>query len=331
MTKRNPTQGLRGWLASPVTRNSLNLLLFCVPALLFFFVLNYIPMAGIIVAFKKFNVTQGILGSPWAGMQNFRFIFGTTDAWRITRNTLGYNVVFIILNTLISLAIALVLDTLRSRRTVKFFQTVNFFPHFMSWVVTGCMLYAFLQPQYGIFNRAIQFFGGEPLAWYMESKYWIYILPVMYVWKNAGYTSLIYYAGLLGIDHSYYEAAEIDGATDFQLIRTVILPLSAPILAVLTLFYAQGHWNSFFDGFLYLTDSKLFNLQVVLRNFISNIKMMMDTSGLTSSIAEAQDVALFQDVVKYAVIVFTSVPIILVYPFAQKYFIKGVMIGAIKG
>lgn len=127
------------------------------------------------------------------------------------------------------------------------------------------------------------------------------------------------------------EAAEIDGATDFQLIRKVILPLSTPILAVLTLFYAQTHWNAFFDAFLYLTEPRLFSLQLVLRNYISNIKMMMDTSGTTNSIAEAQEIALFQEVVKYAVIVFSSIPIVLVYPFAQKYFIKGVMIGSIKG
>ncbi|MDL2232288.1 carbohydrate ABC transporter permease [Ruminococcaceae bacterium OttesenSCG-928-L11] len=127
------------------------------------------------------------------------------------------------------------------------------------------------------------------------------------------------------------EAAEIDGASDMRLIFSIVLPLSAPILAVLTLFYAVGHWNAFFDCFLYITDPKLFNLQVVLRNFIANIKAMMDSSGITDSIAAQQDVALFQEVLKYAIIVFTSIPILVVYPFVQKYFVKGVMIGSLKG
>ena len=127
------------------------------------------------------------------------------------------------------------------------------------------------------------------------------------------------------------EAAEIDGASDYRLIFSVVLPLSAPIIAVLTLFYAVGHWNSFFNCFLYITKPELFNLQVVLRNFMSNTKALMDTNGMTDSIAAAQDTALFQDVLKYAIIVFTSIPILMVYPFVQKHFVKGVMIGSLKG
>ena len=133
------------------------------------------------------------------------------------------------------------------------------------------------------------------------------------------------------IPNELNEAAEIDGASDFRLIFSVVLPLSAPIIAVLSLFYAVGHWNAFFDAFLYLSDPDLQNLQVVLRNFMANIKAMMDSSGITDSIAAAQDAALFQDVLKYAVIVFTSIPILLVYPFVQKHFVKGVMVGSLKG
>lgn len=209
--------------------------MFCVPALVFFLVLNYLPMAGIIVAFKRFSVAKGIWGSPWAGLENFRFLFSTNDAWRITRNTVLYNLVFIVLDTTVSIFIALAIDQLKSSKSVKFFQTVNFFPHFISWVVAGCMLYAFLQPQYGLLNRMITSFGGQPLSWYMESKYWIFILPVMHVWKNFGYTSLIYYAGLLGIDPSYYEAAQIDGATQWQITTRVKIPLLRSVIVVMLL------------------------------------------------------------------------------------------------
>ena len=122
----------------------------------------------------------------------------------------------------------------------------------------------------------------------------------------------------------------MDGASDLQMLTRVALPLSKPILAVLTLFYAQGHWNSYFDGFMYLTDSKLWNLQVVLRNMMSEIASMLGGEG-AGDMAAAQEAALMQDVVKYAAIVFTSIPIIMVYPFVQKHFVKGVMIGAVKG
>lgn len=131
------------------------------------------------------------------------------------------------------------------------------------------------------------------------------------------------------IPKELYEAAAIDGATDLQILAKVAIPLAKPILAILTLFYAQEHWNAYFDGFMYLTDSKLFNLQLALRNMISNIESLL--GGMGSDIAAAQQAALMQDVIIYAAIVFTSIPIIMIYPFVQKYFVKGVMIGAVKG
>lgn len=127
------------------------------------------------------------------------------------------------------------------------------------------------------------------------------------------------------------EAAQIDGASDIKILMRVALPLAKPIIAVLTLFYAQGHWNAYFDGFLYLTNPKLFNLQVVLRNLIASIASLLADGGAAFSIAAGQQMALMQDVMKYAAIVFSSIPIIMVYPFVQKYFVKGVMIGAVKG
>ena len=227
------------------TRNNLSLFLRCVPALVFLLLFNYLPMFGAVVAFKRYSIAEGIWGSPWCGLQNFRFLFSTVDAWRITRNTILYNLTFIILNTMISLALAFALDGLKKKSGLKFFQTVNFFPHFLSWVVAGFMLYAFLQPQYGLLNRLLGLFGMEGVKWYMDASCWIVILPVMYVWKNAGYTSLIYYSGLLGIDSSIVEAARMDGANPRQVLFWVKLPELRPLiitmllLAVGKIFYAD--------------------------------------------------------------------------------------------
>lgn len=217
------------------TKKNLTLLLFCTPALLFFLVFNYLPMFGTIVAFKDFDVSKGILRSPWNGLDNFRFLFMTTDAWRITRNTLAYNAVFIVLDLLVSLTIAISLDSLNSRKLVKLFQTVNFFPHFISWVVAGYMLYAFLQPQYGLINKFLSNFGIDKVSWYMEAKYWIFILPIAYIWKHAGYSSILYYSALINIDREYYEAAEIDGASRWKIIINIKIPMLSSLIIMMVL------------------------------------------------------------------------------------------------
>ncbi len=156
---------------------------------------------------------------------------------------------------------------------------------------------------------------------------WVMVLPGAMSVYNMIVARTFFMAN---IPRELNEAAAMDGASDLQMLSKVALPLSKPILAVLTLFYAQGHWNAYFDGFMYLTNPKLLNLQVVLRNMMSEIASMMGGEG-AGDMAAAQEAALMQDVVKYAAIVFTSIPIIMVYPFVQKHFVKGVMIGAVKG
>ena len=178
-------------------------------------------------------------------------------------------------------------------------------------------------------------FGGGMIPTYLVIKDlnllntpWVMILPGAMGVYNMVVARTFF---INTIPDELHEAAEIDGATDFQVLFRIVLPLSTAIIAVLTLFYAVGHWNSFTDCYLYVDDQKLWNLQVVLRNFMANTKAMMESSGISDDIAEGQEVALMQDVLKYAIIVFTSIPIILLYPFAQKYFVKGVMVGSLKG
>ncbi len=178
-------------------------------------------------------------------------------------------------------------------------------------------------------------FGGGMIPTYLVIKSlgllntrWVMILPGAMGVYNMVVARTFF---INTIPDELHEAAEIDGATDFQVLFRIVLPLSTAIIAVLTLFYAVGHWNSFTDCYLYVDDQKLWNLQVVLRNFMANTKAMMESSGMTDDIVEGQEAALMQDVLKYAIIVFTSIPIILLYPFVQKYFVKGVMVGSLKG
>jgi putative aldouronate transport system permease protein len=216
-------------------RANLQFTLMAFPALLLLFVFNYLPMAGIIIAFKRFRANLGFLGSPWVGLQNFRFFFESQDAWRITRNTLAYNAVFIILGLVIAVAFALMLFELTNRTVLKFYQTVFFFPYFLSWVVVGYVLYAFLNMQYGLLNGLIRSLGGTEVQWYISPGYWPGILVFMNLWKTVGYFSVIYYAGLMGIDRELFEACVIDGASKWQTVTRISVPLISNLMIALVI------------------------------------------------------------------------------------------------
>lgn len=205
------------------------------PGLLYFFVFCYLPMFGVIIAFKKYNYAKGILGSKWIGFKNFEFFFTSQDALRITRNTVLYNIVFITVGILCAVIVALLLYEIKEKYLIKTFQTSMNLPNFLSWVIVGYIAYILLNPNYGVFNQIIRFFGGNGISWYSETKYWPYILTGFNIWKNVGIDSIIYYAALLGISKELYEAAEIDGANKLQKVFHVSVPQLIPIITILAI------------------------------------------------------------------------------------------------
>lgn len=215
-------------------RKNQSLFLLSLPGLAFVAVVYYLPMFGIVLAFKDFDYAKGIWGSPWNGLENFRFFFTSQDAFRVTRNTLMLNLLFILVNTVAALFVAVMLYSL-SRRLVKLFQTVLFFPYFLSWVVVGFLAYVFLNPVAGVFNRMLAAVGLPEVSWYADTGPWPALLTIFYVWKNLGYTAIIFYTGLLSLDKGYFEAAEIDGATQFQLVTKIAIPLISPLIVILTI------------------------------------------------------------------------------------------------
>ena len=196
---------------------------------------NYIPMCGVIMAFKDLNFTKGILKSDWVGLSNFEYLFRTPDAFRITRNTLGYNCAFIVVNLAAAVAIAIILSEIRNKRCVKVYQTLILLPYLISMVIVSYLSYAFLSGQTGFINGFLKGLGMEPIAFYSEPKYWPFILIFVNCWKGAGYSSIIYLASILGIDQELYEAASIDGASRWKEIRHITLPLLKPTMITLTL------------------------------------------------------------------------------------------------
>lgn len=214
----------------------LPLYLMFLPGAIYLFINNYLPMTGIVVAFKNYNARKGIWGSPWAGLKNFEFLFASSDAWIITRNTILYNVVFILLNTVVGIAFAIFICDSVSKRLRKIYQSAILFPYLMSAVILGYIVYAFFSQQTGIVNNTIlPALGLEGISWYQKAEYWPYILVFVNLWKGVGYGTLIYISSINGIDPSLYEAARLDGARKWQQIRYITLPFLVPTIITLTL------------------------------------------------------------------------------------------------
>ncbi len=216
-------------------RKTRSLTFLALPALLLVFIFNYLPMGGLILAFKDFRYDKGLWGSDWVGWDNFKFFFTSQDAWRVTRNTLGYNLVFIISVIVCSILVAILLNEVRKRILVKCYQTVLFMPYFMSWTVVAFMVFGFLNVDLGLINRIIVGFGGQEISWYADPKQWTWIMPVVYLWKSLGYNVIVFYAALMSIDPTYYEAASIDGASRIQMVFKITIPMLKPVIIVLAI------------------------------------------------------------------------------------------------
>lgn len=207
-----------------------------IPGSIYLFINNYIPMAGIVIAFKRYNFRTGILGSPFIGFDNFKFLFQTKEAGLITRNTILYNLTFIVLGTLFALFVAMLLYEIKAPRLKKTYQTVILLPHLISIIIVSYLVYAFLSTSTGFVNQGILApLGQGPISWYTSPKYWPFILVIVQLWKSFGYNCILYYSTMVGIDRGYYEAAEIDGASRWQKVLHITLPCLRPTITILTL------------------------------------------------------------------------------------------------
>lgn len=217
------------------------LYLMMLPGIIYLLINNYMPISGLVLAFKKYDYTKGIWGSGWTGLSNFKFLFSTRDAALIIRNTLGYNFVFIVLGTAFAVVVAIILNEIRAEMPKKIYQIFILIPYLISMVVVSYIGYAFLSTDSGYINNTF----GTRINWYMQAKYWPVILVVVNLWKSFGYNSIIYYATVIGIDSSLYEAAVVDGATRWQRIWHVTLPglrstiITMTLLAVGRVFYSD--------------------------------------------------------------------------------------------
>ena len=265
------------------------LYLMMAPGLIYLFINNYMPMAGLVVAFKNYNVVDGIFGSPWAGLSNFTYLFN--DAWTITRNTLLYNIVFIIINLILGIAFAI-------------YQSAILLPFLMSIVIVSYITFAFFSGDNGMLNKTIlPFFGKEAINWYSESKYWPVILVIVNTWKGVGYGCLIYISSISGIDPSFYEAAELDGASKWKQIRYITLPSIMPSVITLTLLNIGRIFYSDFGLFYQVTQNsgQLYDTTNVIDTYVYRALLQSGNIGMASA------AGFYQSIVGFACVLLANV------------------------
>lgn len=256
------------------------------PGGLYLLINNYIPLGGLVIAFKQYNVRDGLWGSPFVGLKNFKFLFATGDALLITRNTILYNVVFITLNTVIGIVFAIFICDAVSKRLKKVYQSVILFPYLMSAVILGYIVYAFLGTENGIVNNTIlPLLGKEPIMWYQEAGYWPFILTFANMWKGTGYGCLLYISAINGIDTSLFEAAALDGASRWQRIKAITLPSLVPTIITTTLMHIGRIFYSDFGLFYQVprNSGALFRTTNVIDTYVYRGLMEQSNVGMSAA------------------------------------------------
>jgi putative aldouronate transport system permease protein len=269
------------------------LTLMVLPTVIVLILNNYLPMFGLFIAFKKINYIDGIWHSPWVGFENFTFLFNNGSLWRIVRNTVGYSLTFMVLNLLLSVALAVAINELRHRLAARTYQTFLIMPHFLSMVVVSYLVYAFLHPTSGFINTSIlEWFGKEPISWYMEKQYWPFILTIVSAWKGVGMGAVVYIAAISGIDPEYYEASVIDGASKWRQIWHITLPSIRPIIIIMTILNMGHVFNSDFGLFYQVTmdSGMLYPVTDTVDTYVYRVMTQLNDIGMSSAAALVQSV-----------------------------------------
>lgn len=273
---------------------SLPLLAICMPSIIFTIIFHYVPMFGVVIAFKDYNYIDGILGSPWVGFENFKFFFSSNDAVRVIFNTVGYNVLFMVLEMLLGVILALMMYEINSRGMLKYVQTTTSIPYTLSIVVIAYIVYALLSYESGLLNSVIRSFGGEPILWYNTPKYWPFILTTTHLWQMIGFGCLLYYAALIAVDQQLFEAAAIDGAGRFKQIIHISIPELVPIICLKIIMGVGNVVNSSLGLFyqIPMNSAALYSKTDVIATYVLR-GLQTGSIGVTTAVGLAQNVCGF--------------------------------------
>ena len=236
------------------------------------------------------------MGERLVGAENFEFLFKNSTAWVITRNTILYNLLFIALNTVIGVCIAILLNEVRKKTALKVYQTVILLPYLFSMIIISYVVFAFLSTDTGLLNKGIlQPLGMASVSWYNEAKYWPIILPIVNTWKAFGFQSIIFFATVVAIDSSYFEAAELDGASKLQQIWFITLPFLKPVVIMMTLLAVGKIFYSDFGLFYQVTQNSgaIFSTTNTIDTYVYRALTQMGDVGMASAVGVYQSVVGF--------------------------------------
>lgn len=276
------------------TRDDTELTILALPTTVWYILFSFLPMIGILIAFKDFkasgNFLQNVITSPWCGFENFQFLFSSSQIWTVLRNTICYNIVFIILGIVLPVACTLMVSMLHGKRLAKVYQTCMFMPYFLSWVVVTALVWAFLCYDKGLINNI--FFPDDKQQWYMKPEIWPFLLTFMNIWKSLGYNMVVYLATVTGIDRSLYEAAIIDGATIWQQVKSITLPMLKSVMIMMFIMAVGRIFNTDFGLFYQVPKDSSSLMSVTQTLDVYVYKMLMNgTTEMASSSAFVQSVA----------------------------------------
>ena len=300
-------------------KKTLVLLTMVAPVAIWLLLLRYLPMGGIVLAFKNYKVNprnpsfiSNLINSKWVGFKNFEFLFKTDSAWVMIRNTLAYNIVFIILGVIIPVAFAIMMNEITRKFFKKAYQTMMFFPYFLSWVVVSYFLNALLDAQYGMIPAMQEAAGHARTSWYTTPGPWPFILTFANLWKNVGYSTVLYLAAITGIDTNQYEAAAIDGCGPVKILYKIICPMLSPSLVACALFQFMWSCNDFMGPLLYVQTPAKYPMSLFVK-----LSMDGDTGFAWNRIL--------------ALSLISILPQLIVFFCAQDQFVEGISAGAVKG
>ena len=273
-------------------KEHLQLISMTLPGVILLILFNYMPMFGTILAFKKFKYNLGFLKSPWCGLDNFKFFFQSGNLSRLLKNTVGMNLLFLIVGTILNVILALLLYEITSRLAIKVFQTIMFLPFLISWITASFALYTNLSDVDGIINNFIIANGGEKIMWYGEAGRWPLILLICYIWKTTGFGVIVNYGNLVSIDKSYFEAAELDGASRLQSMWYISIPFIRPIVTMMFILSLGRVFSADFGMFYYLprNSSLLYRTTDVIDTYVYRALRVSGDVGMSSAIGLCQSV-----------------------------------------
>lgn len=268
-----------------------------IPGLAYLLINNYLPLYGLQLAFKQFSYRKGITGSDWIGFKNFKFLFATKDAFIMIRNTLLYNIIWILIGIVFGVTVAILFNEILNKTAKKFYQTAILLPYLMSMVVVAYLVYAFLSTDTGLINNTILegWLGKDGVAWYAESKYWPFILTFVQQWKQIGFGMLLYLSSLVGIDKTYYEAAMLDGATKWQQIKAITLPLLKPTIIMLMILNIGQIFRSDFGLFYQvpMNQGALYSTTQTIDTYVFRALLVNNNMGMSAAATFLQSVVGF--------------------------------------